>query len=88
MGKYDGFLEDDILNEILDDIWNEENEIDIITDDDITKMILVEYYLLNVPSEEIKAEWELSDEEFSQILKENDISCEELERFKKELFDG
>lgn len=88
MGKYDGFLEDDILNEILDDLWNEENEIDIITDDDITKMILVEYYLLNVPAEEIKAEWELSDEEFSQILKENDISYEELERFKKELFDG
>lgn len=84
MKKYDGYPEEDILNDIFEEM--SEGELDYIDEDDIRKIILVEYYLLGVSMEDILAEWELSREEFLEILANNPLSYEELEQYRKELF--
>jgi len=89
MRKYDGQVpNNDIFSDILDEIENGE-DIDemFITTDDIINMILVEYYILKTPVEEICQDWDLTEKELYDLLEANPITPEELEELRKYYFE-
>lgn len=89
MRKYDGQVpNNDIFSDILDEIENGE-DIDemFITTDDIINMILVEYYILKTPVEEVCQDWDLTEKELYDLLEANPITPEELEELRKYYFE-
>ncbi len=88
MNKRDDRIDDEmayIFNDYLTDV--EDLESAFITEEDIVKMILVEYHALGLSIDEISKAWGYTKQEILDLIKNNPVSEDELNEFVEELYD-